>query len=111
MGSPSADDCVPYSTQSLVNGVVVTLSSWQHMRWNHLMVPSLQIKFLHQLICCLHVASINSAIALSSLKSQPFMSCNTHEPLLISFQPVPDPSNHFHHLHVTSEIPRTKCQC
>jgi len=31
-----------------------------------LMVPSLQIKFLHQLICCLHVALINSAIALSS---------------------------------------------
>ena len=29
-------------------------------------------------------------------------SCNTHKPLLISFQPVPDSSNHFHHLHMTS---------
>jgi len=36
---------------------------------------------------------------------------NTHEPLLISFWPVPDPGNQFHHIHTTSEIPRTKCPC
>src|SRR5882724_8646253 len=35
------------------------------------------------------------------------MSCNTHKPLLISFQPIPNSSNHFHHLCMTSEIPRT----
>jgi len=38
-------------------------------------------------------------------------SCNTHEPLLMSFWPVPDPGNQFCHIHTTSEIPRTKFPC
>jgi len=35
-------------------------------------------------------------------------SCNTHKLSLISFQPIPDSSNHFHHPHMTSEIPGIK---
>ena len=36
---------------------------------------------------------------------------NTHEPLLMSFQPVLDPGNQFCHIHMTFEIPRTKFPC
>ena len=39
------------------------------------------------------------------------MSHNTHEPLLMNFWPVLDPSNQFCHIHMTSEIPGTKCPC
>src|SRR5882724_5300343 len=36
---------------------------------------------------------------------------NTHKTIADKFQPTPDSSNHPCHLHMTSEIPRTKFLC
>src|SRR5882724_4622144 len=42
---------------------------------------------------------------------QPYLTVNTHKQLLTSFWPFLDSSNHFHHPHTTSKIPRTKFPC
>jgi len=51
-------------------------------------------------------STIFAALTLSSVTSH-----NTHTWLLTSFWPIPAPSNHLHHLHMTSKTPRTKFPC